>query len=127
MAKQFTYNDNLGNILDSSPEPATGSGVAAYGGSSTNHNAYEGFGNYVVLDETDYEMYSETSPDAPAKYTVLAKPKKEGPGPTVEHSKSNPPIPDVFGSNNKMSTINTVYIGSLTIVGLYVLFRYMKY
>jgi hypothetical protein len=44
---------------------------------------------------------------------------------------SVPQVPDVIASKmfeqSKMSTINTVYIGSLTMIGLYVLFRYMKY
>ena len=44
---------------------------------------------------------------------------------------SGPQVPDVIASKmfeqSKMSTINTVYIGSLTMIGLYVLFRYMKY
>ena len=42
-----------------------------------------------------------------------------------------PAVQDVLVSKlleqSHMSTINTIYIGSLSIIGLYVLFRYMKY
>lgn len=146
MAKQFRYNDNLGNILNSSPEPVMGE-------TKSIQTKYEGFEDYFNI--SDYELYSETSPDTPAKYTIISKPQpvqspnkpeKEDLQPTEKTCESEykgyqdyddspvtkvPPVPDVIASKmfeqSKMSTINTVYIGSLTIVGLYVLFRYMKY
>ena len=140
MAKQFRYNDNLGNLLDSSPQPIMGETVS-------NKTKYEGFEDYMKLDITDYEIYSETSPDTPAKYTMISKPQNaqspkkpeaqnkkmadESKGYQDYDDSSMIPVPDVIASKmfeqSKMSTINTVYIGSLTIVGLYVLFRYMKY
>jgi hypothetical protein len=145
MAKQFRYNDNLGNILNSSPEPIMGE-------TSSNKTKYEGFEDYMKLDISDYDLYSEVSPDTPAKYTMISKPQpgqspnkpeKEQGQPTKKTGGSeskgyqdydDPPmiaVPDVIASKmfeqSKMSTINTVYIGSLTIIGLYVLFRYMKY
>jgi hypothetical protein len=141
MAKQFRYNDNLGNILNSSPEPIMGE-------TKSIQTKYEGFEDYMNLDMSDYEIYSETSPDTPAKYTMISKPQtvqspEKGAQNTKTTTKSeskgyqdydDPPmiqVPDVIASKmfeqSKMSTINTVYIGSLTIVGLYVLFRYMKY
>jgi hypothetical protein len=141
MAKQFRYNDNLGNILNSSPEPVMGE-------TKSIQTKYEGFEDYMKLDITDYEIYAETTPDKPAKYTMISKHQNDQ-SPTKKTTKSEskgyqdyddsymapappvPPVPDVIASKmfeqSKMSTINTVYIGSLTIVGLYVLFRYMKY
>ena len=140
MAKQFRYNDNLGNLLDSSPEPIMGE-------TASNKTKYEGFEDYMKLDISDYEIYSETSTDTPAKYTMISKhqtaqsPNKQEAQNKKMADKSKGyqdyddspmiPVPDVIASKmfeqSKMSTINTVYIGSLTIVGLYVLFRYMKY
>ena len=143
MAKHFRYNDNLGNILNNSPEPVMGE-------TKSIQTKYEGFEDYFNI--SDYEIYSETSPDTPSKYTIISKPQtvqspnnseKENVQSTKKMGGSESKgyqdyddspmiqVPDVIASKmfeqSKMSTINTVYIGSLTIVGLYVLFRYMKY
>lgn len=121
MAKTFRYQDNLGNILSRSPEPFM---------KISKETSIEGFEDYLKLNIDDYAVYSETSPDTTPKYTIISKiAEKE------EHTDgaetSVPQVPDVIASKmfeqSKMSTINTVYIGSLTIIGLYVLFRYMKY
>jgi hypothetical protein len=145
MAKQFTFQDNLGSILSSSPKPFF---------NTLDESVYDGFEDYMKLDMSEYDIYSENANESPyKKYTIISKHQqtpiltrsntispnsrmkkneqleKEVQTDTV--SESVPQVPDVFASKifeeSKMSTINTVYIGSLTIIGLYVLFRYMKY
>lgn len=150
MAKTFRYQDNLGNMLASSPEPFI---------HQLKETVYDAFEYYMKLDMEDYAIYSETSPDSAPKYTMISKsdvsPNNRS-SQTAEashifnsHTEENEsaknaeqqslqdttstsvPVPDVIASKmfeqSKMSTINTVYIGSLTVIGLYVLFRYMKY
>lgn len=128
MAKTFKYKDDLGNILNSSPEPFI---------EPVKEKSVEGFDDYLKLVTSDYALYAETSPDTTPKYTMISK----HPDSDVELTKKEenpdisetlvPPVPDVIASKmfeqSKMSTINTIYIGSLTVIGLYVLFRYMKY
>jgi hypothetical protein len=127
MAKRFKYQDDLGNMLDRSPEPFI---------QPLKETSVEGFEDYLKLDTPDYAVYAETSTDTAPKYTMISNPHDT----SVKSSKkenhevtetSGPVIPDVIASKmfeqSKMSTINTVYIGSLTVIGLYVLFRYMKY
>jgi hypothetical protein len=128
MAKIFKYKDDLGNVLDSSPEPFIG---------PSTEKSVEGFDDYLKLGVSDYAVYTETSPDTTPKYTMISKDpdsdvkiaKKEEK--EVQTETPIPQVPDVVASKmfeqSKMSTINTVYIGSLTIIGLYVLFRYMQY
>jgi len=142
----FRFNDDLGNILARSPVPVMGN-------TATVKTKYEGFEDYTTLDITDYEIYSEKTPDISPKYTMITKAEYNQTADTSENESQNanisggdsneypdyhdapitkaPPVPDVIASKlleqSKMSTINTVYIGSLTIIGLYVLFRYMKY
>jgi hypothetical protein len=131
MAKTFTYKDNLGNILGSSPEPFI---------EPVKEKSVEGFDDYLKLVTSDYALYAETSPDITPKYTMISKhpdyglesDKKEEKEVQTDVSETQvPQVPDVMVSKmfeqSKMSTINTVYIGSLTVIGLYVLFRYMKY
>ena len=128
MAKTFTYKDNLGNILCSSPEPFI---------KPSKEKSIEGFDDYLKLDTSDYAVYAETSPDTTPKYTMISKNRDSGVESTKKEEKPDitetpvPAVPDVIASKmfeqSKMSTINTVYIGSLTVIGLYVLFRYMKY
>jgi hypothetical protein len=149
MAKTFRYQDNLGNILSSSPEPFI---------NQLKETIYDGFEYYMKLDMADYAIYSETSPDTTPKYTMISKTqvspnnrssqtaesshvfsytdeseatKKAEEQSLQDTTSASLPVPDVIASKmfeqSKMSTINTVYIGSLTVIGLYVLFRYMKY
>jgi hypothetical protein len=152
MAKTFRYQDNLGNMLSTSPEPFI---------QPLKETTVDGFEDYLKLVMSDYAVYSETSPDTTPKYTMISKPqvspsnrssqtaesshvfnsyteenesskKAEEQSLQDTASESVPvPVPDVVASKmfeqSKMSPINTVYIGSLTIIGLYVLFRYMKY
>jgi hypothetical protein len=124
MAKTFRYQDNLGNILSRSPEPFM---------QISKETSIEGFEDYLKLNIDDYAVYSETSPDTTPKYTMISKSakKEEKEAQTDGAETSGPQVPDVIASKmfeqSKMSTINTVYIGSLTMIGLYVLFRYMKY
>jgi hypothetical protein len=128
MAKIFTYKDNLGNILSSSPEPFI---------KPSKEKSIEGFDDYLKLDTSDYAVYAETSPDTTPKYTMISKNRDSGVESTKKEEKPDiaetpvPAVPDVIASKlleqSKMSPINTIYIGSLTVVGLYVLFRYLKY
>jgi len=149
MAKTFRYQDNLGNILSSSPEPFM---------KITKETLFEGFEDYLKLNIDDYAVYSETSPDTTPKYTMISKTQVSPNNRSSQTAESSHifsykeeneatkkaeeqslqdtasvsiPVPDVIASKmfeqSKMSTINTVYIGSLSIIGLYVLFRYMKY
>jgi hypothetical protein len=114
------------------------------------YDTTEGFGNFDIFE---YGLYSETSPDSiQGKYTVISK-RPETPTFESEHSEENTAhesddehiddhaaeTPELNVNKaqvdkmpndiqlEQMSTINTIYIGSLTIVGLYVLFRYLKY
>jgi hypothetical protein len=154
MAKTFTYQDNLGNMLASSPEPFI---------HQLKETIYDGFEDYMRLDMADYAIYSETSPDSAPKYTMISQSQVSPNNRSAQTAESSyvfnsyteenesskkaeeqslqddmptsgptsVPVPDVIASKlleqSKMSTINTVYIGSLTVIGLYVLFRYMKY
>jgi len=149
MAKTFRYQDNLGNILSSSPEPFI---------QPLKETTVDGFEDYLKLVMSDYAVYSETSPDTTPKYTMISKTqvspnnrssqtaesshvfsytdeseatKKAEEQSLQDTTSASLPVPDVIASKmfeqSKMSTINTVYIGSLSIIGLYVLFRYMKY
>jgi len=158
MSKLFTYKDNLGSILKSSPKPFDSmSNVPIYEGFATitkNDTAgYQEFEDYISLDKSDYAIYSEKSKDTPyAKYTIISQHPEsdsvqsqpdsdhihiEGIEPISSNLYHNiltdtnePVIKDVIVSKqfeeSYMSTINRVYLGSLTIVGLYVLFRYLK-
>ena len=128
MAKTFKYKDDLGNILGSSPEPFI---------TPLKEKSVEGFDDYLKLVTSDYAVYAETSPDTTPKYTIVSNnsdseidfTKKEE-NPDIAETPV-PPVPDVIASKileqSKMSTINKIYIGSLTVIGLYVLFRYIKY
>uniref|UniRef100_A0A6C0HI68 Uncharacterized protein n=1 Tax=viral metagenome TaxID=1070528 RepID=A0A6C0HI68_9ZZZZ len=142
----FRFNDDLGNILARSPAPVMGK-------TATVKTKYEGFEDYMTVDISDYNIYSEKNPDISPKYTMISKAEylqtpdssetesqntnisgvdsKEYPDYDDVPITTAPPVPDVIASKlleqSKMSTINTVYIGSLTVIGLYVLFRYMKY
>uniref|UniRef100_A0A6C0K0G9 Uncharacterized protein n=1 Tax=viral metagenome TaxID=1070528 RepID=A0A6C0K0G9_9ZZZZ len=131
MAKPFRYQDNLGNMLSSSPEPFM---------KISKETSIEGFEDYMQLNIDDYAVYAETSPDTIPKYTMISKIQNMKAEPIKKDEKEEqtdntetpgPIVQDVIASKmfeqSKMSTINTVYIGSLTIIGLYVLFRYMKY
>ena len=149
MAKTFRYQDNLGNILSSSPEPFI---------QPLKETTVDGFEDYLKLVMSDYAVYSETSPDTTPKYTMISKTQVSPNNRSLQTAESSHvfsytdeseatkkaeeqslqdttsaslPVPDVIASKmfeqSKMSTINTVYIGSLSIIGLYVLFRYMKY
>ena len=149
MAKTFRYQDNLGNMLSSSPEPFI---------QPLKETTIDGFEDYMKLVMSDYAVYSETSPDTTPKYTMISKTqvspnnrssqtaetshifsyKEENEATKKAEEQSlqdttlvSVPVPDGIASKmfeqSKMSTINTVYIGSLSIIGLYVLFRYMKY
>lgn len=150
MAKIFRYQDNLGNMLPSSPEPFI---------QPLKETSVDGFEDYLKLVMSDYDIYSETSLDSAPKYTMISKSEvspNNRSSQTAEASHvfnslteenesaknaeeqslqddvlTSVPVPDVIASKlleqSKMSTINTVYIGSLTVIGLYVLFRYMKY
>jgi len=140
MLKTFTFQDNLGNMLSSSHKPYTPQTTT-----SQIETVFEGFEDYMKVDN-DFAIYSETSPDTVPKYTMISKPTT----PTQPHNQiyktekevqtdedtddvpsAVPQVQDVIVSKflepSKMSTINTIYIGSLSIIGLYVLFRYMKY
>lgn len=140
MLKKFTFQDNLGNILSSSHKPYTPQTTT-----TQIETVFEGFEDYMNIDN-DYVIYSETSLDTVPKYTMISKPtlpnqdqeqihKTET---EVQSDEDNddlpnevPSVQDVLVSKlleqSHMSTINTIYIGSLSIIGLYVLFRYMKY
>ncbi len=128
MAKTFKYKDDLGNILGSSPEPFI---------EPVKEKSVEGFDDYLKLVTSDYAIYPEISPDSTPKYTVISKHSDSDVEFTQEKEKPEisetpvPQVPDVIASKmfeqSKMSTINTIYIGSLTVIGLYVLFRSMKY
>jgi hypothetical protein len=152
MSRTFRYQDNLGNMLSSSPEPFI---------EPLKETTVDGFEDYLKLVMSDYAIYSETSPDTTPKYTMISKTQvspnnrsvqtaeashvfndpslteesesaKNAEKQSLRDTESAPvPVPDVIASKmfeqSKMSTINTVYIGSLTVIGLYVLFRYMKY
>jgi hypothetical protein len=149
MAKAFRYQDNLGNMLSSSPEPFI---------QPLKETSVDGFEDYLKLVMSDYAVYSETSPDTTPKYTMISKTevssnnrssqtaesshvfsytdeseatKKAEEQSLQDTTSAQVQVPDVIASKmfeqSKMSTINTVYIGSLSIIGLYVLFRYMKY
>ena len=156
MSKLFTYKDNLGSLLKRSPQPFESpvSDPIYDGFSNISRKELEGFQetsefeDYVSLSNSDYAIYSEKSKDTPyAKYTIISHPPVNPSAPTQPdsdhvhrdgmqisptlHNQSNEPlIKDVIVSKqfeeSYMSTINRVYIGSLTIVGLYVLFRYLK-
>ena len=161
MSKLFTYKDNLGSLLKSSPQPFESpvSDPIYDGFSNISRQELEGFRetsefeDYVSLSNSDYAIYSETSKDTPyAKYTIISHPPANPSAPSqsdsdhvhrdglqisptiIDHNTLNQPneplIKDVIVSKqfeeSYMSTINRVYIGSLTIVGLYVLFRYLK-
>lgn len=102
--------------------------------------------DYISLDHSDYAIYSETSTEIPYKtYTVISQ--HSYPNDTIftsvdefptnqsilvdnEPPFDEPYIKDIIVSKqfeeSYMSTTNRVYIGSLTIIGLYVLFRYLK-
>ena len=138
MLKTFTFQDNLGNILSNSHKPYTPQTTT-----TQIETVFEGFEDYMKIDN-DYAIYSETSPDTVPKYTMISTPinpnqiqeqihKTETEGQSDEHDLPSevPQVQDVLVSKliepSKMSTINTIYIGSLSIIGLYVLFRYMKY
>ncbi len=106
--------------------------------------------DYISLDHSDYAIYSETSKETPYKtYTVISQHSyPEYPIPTswdgfqdnqtilvhndpaAQDEPDEPYIKDIIVSKqfeeSYMSTTNKVYIGSLTIIGLYVLFRYLK-
>lgn len=145
MAKLFTYQDNLGSMLSSSHEPFT---------KQLNETVYDNYEDYMKLDMSDYDIYSENSRENPTqKYTVISKnpfnlhksltplqnigsindlgTDNKDESSSDDDSDNTPQVPDVIASKlleqSSMSTINNVYIGSLTILGLYVLFRYMKY
>jgi len=178
MSKLFTYKDNLGSLLKSSPKPfeLSISDPIYEGYSNISARELEGFrensdvDDYVSLDNSDYSrtpvmsptagvpnfaIYSEKSKDTPyVKYTMVSQHPENIPqaSPNVlggndhvhrdglqlstdnleyDGPRDNEPIiKDVIVSKqfeeSYMSTINKVYIGSLTIVGLYVLFRYLK-
>ena len=140
MLKKFTFQDNLGNILSSSHKPYTPQTTT-----TQIETVFEGFEDYMNIDN-DYVIYSETSPDTVPKYTMISKPTLPNQAHEQIHKietevKSDednddlpnevPSVQDVLVSKlleqSHMSNINTIYIGSLSIIGLYVLFRYMKY
>jgi hypothetical protein len=114
--------------LSSSPEPFI---------APLKEKSVEGFDDYLKLVTSDYVVYAETSPDTTPKYTMISDHNDADIESTKKEKKpdiSETPVPlvqDVVASKmfeqSKMSTINTIYIGSLTVIGLYVLFRYMKY
>jgi hypothetical protein len=156
MSKLFTYKDNLGSLLKRSPQPFESpvSDPIYDGFLNISRKELEGFHetsefeDYVSLSNSDYAIYSEKSKDTPyAKYTIISHPPinpsaptqsdsqhvhRDGMqiSPTLHNQPNEPLIKDVIVSKqfeeSYMSTINRVYIGSLTIVGLYVLFRYLK-
>ena len=126
MEKQFTYLDNLGRILQSSPEP--------FQNPTQNEKPIEGFENYSNVASNNYDIYSETLPDNTSKYTLISLiPKSCEKNAQMKQKQldlSTPEVPDVIASKmyeeSKMSVINTVYVGSITIIGLYVLFKILK-
>ena len=122
MQKSFTYLDNLGHLLKSSPEPFANHVLQSH--------AEEGFENYDKSASIQYDIYAETSPDIISKYTMISRipdsSKKSQPTrDETDIDSPTSPSPDKMEKPPKMSIINTVYIGSLTIVGLYVLFKYL--
>ena len=150
MSNIFTYN--LASILKSSPQPhEIKSSNLTYDGFANIHKTeVEGYSSlydnddYISLDRSDYAIYSEKSIDSPyEKNTIISNSHtmdnintKDGfvaNEPLLVHNAPKPDEPlikDIIVSKqfeeSYMSTMNRVYIGSLTIVGLYVLFRYLK-
>ena len=127
MSKTFRFNDDLSSILGSSPEPFV---------QSIKETLFDGVDDYSELDITDYSIYADNTSENTPNYTLISgkKEKDEKSGNKDQNEDGNKQVPkvqDVIASKmfeqSKMSTINTVYIGSLTIIGLYVLFKYMKY
>ena len=127
---KFRVDDNLASIITKTIKPFF-----------NDKTIHENFEDYVKLDNTDYSVYKETSVTSIfPKYTMVSSnpnsqsnddsSDEENEEPTISPS-IVPPMGDVMASKqmdeSKMSTINTIYIGSLTVIGLYVLFRYLKH
>lgn len=131
----FKVNEDLGSIFTKSFNPLL----------SDNRN--ESFEDFIKLDNTDYGIYNEISTDTNIpKYTVItSKGNKEKHVTLKENDNSDNAYDSDYNfseiddsesdkkndsnsseNESKMSNINTIYIGSLTIIGLYVFFRYWK-
>ena len=127
---KFRVDDSLASIITKSVKPFL-----------NDKTLNESFEDYVKVSDTDYGVYKETSINSIfPKYTMVssnptAQPDDDSSDEENEEPKHEPTvvpsIRDVIASKqmeeSKMSTINTIYIGSLTIVGLYILFRYLKH
>jgi hypothetical protein len=144
----FTYKDTLGSILKKSFSPFI---------EPMKETVYESTEGFMEFDMFEYGVLSEKSIETPhSKYTIISthpETKEEKKDDVhnqetmdntanINRDETNEKLhrdssigrvhlADVIASKqfaqSHMSTMNTVYIGSLTIVGLYVLFRYMKY
>lgn len=152
MSDSFSYN--LASFLKSSPHPyeLKSTNPMYEGFADTYKTEVEGYSSlhdnedYISLDHSDYAIYSEKSKDSPyEKYTIIShnslplnniNTNMDGVSvnePILVHNApkaDEPLIKDVIVSKqfeeSYMSPMNRIYIGSLTIVGLYVLFRYLK-
>ena len=138
------YKDTLGSIFKKSVEP--------FRTSPLNESVYVNTEDFVDFDMMEYKVLSEKSLDSPhGKYTIIsndldAQDEKKMDEENFESLSETPtnttlyrsssinkiPVMNIhmakqFDDTNHMSMINTVYIGSITVIGLYVLFRYMKY
>jgi hypothetical protein len=139
-----TYKDTLGSILKKSFEP--------FRSTPLNESIYINTEDFIDFDMMEYKVLTEKSLDSPhSKYTIISKHNDAQDEKTPDEKQAesfsetptnaplnraasvhNIPVMDIhmakqFDDTHHMSVMNTVYIGSLTVVGLYVLFRYMKY
>ena len=131
----FKVNEDLGSVFKKSYNPVI------------SDNLNESFEDFIKLDNTEYGIYNEISTDTNIpKYTVItSKGNKEKHVTMKENDNSDNSYESDYNfsemddseldiksvsksseDESKMSNINTIYIGSLTIIGLYVFFRYWK-